>query len=94
MVISSVLPVYDYSWKPGLEPVSKISKLNEIIKNYALNHRHTYLDYYAAMVDDKKGLDEKYTSDGVHPNKAGYKVMTTLAEQAIAKTLDYARLKK
>ena len=52
------------------------------------------MDYYAAMVDDKKGLDEKYTSDGVHPNKAGYKVMTTLAEQAIAKTLDYARLKR
>ena len=94
VVISSVLPVYDYSWKPGLEPVPKISKLNEIIKNYAVNHRHTYLDYYAAMVDDKKGLDEKYTSDGVHPNKAGYEVMATLAEQAIAKTLDHARLKK
>ncbi len=94
VVISSVLPVYDYSWKPGLEPVPKISKLNEIIKNYAVNHRHTYLDYYAAMVDDKKGLNEKYTSDGVHPNKAGYKVMATLADQAIAKALDYARLKK
>ena len=94
VVISSVLPVYDYSWKPGLEPAPKISKLNKIIKNYALKHGHTYLDYYAAMVDDKKGLDEKYTSDGVHPNKAGYKVMAALAEQAIAKTLDYARLKK
>ena len=94
VVISSVLPVYDYSWKPGLEPAPKISKLNKIIKNYALNHRHTYLDYYAAMVDDKKGLHEKYTSDGVHPNKAGYKVMATLADQAIAKTLDYAKLKK
>ena len=94
VVISSVLPAYDYSWKPGLEPAPKISKLNKIIKNYALNHRHTYLDYYAAMVDDKKGLHEKYTSDGVHPNKAGYKVMATLADQAIAKTLDYAKLKK
>ena len=94
VVISSVLPVYDYSWKPGLEPAPKISKLNKIIKNYALKHGHTYLDYYAALVDDKKGLDEKYTSDGVHPNKEGYKVMAALAEQAIAKTLDYARLKK
>jgi hypothetical protein len=94
VVISSVLPVYDYSWKPGLEPVSKISKLNEIIKNYAIKHRHTYLDYYAAMVDDKKGLDKEYTSDGVHPNKAGYEVMATLAEQAIAKTLAHAKLKK
>ena len=94
VVISSVLPVYDYSWKPGLEPVPKISKLNKIIKNYALKHGHTYLDYYTAMVDDKKGLNEKYTSDGVHPNKAGYKVMATLTEQAITKTLDNARLKR
>ena len=72
----------------------KISKLNEIIKNYALKHRHTYLDYYAAMVDDKKGLHEEYTSDGVHPNKAGYEVMATLAEQAIANTLDYGEIKR
>jgi len=94
VVISSVLPVYDYSWKPGLEPVPKISKLNEIIKNYAIKHGHTYLDYYAAMVDDRKGLHEEYTSDGVHPNKAGYEVMATLAEQAIANTLDYGEIKR
>ncbi|SVC86769.1 uncharacterized protein METZ01_LOCUS339623, partial [marine metagenome] len=43
VIISSVLPVYDYSWKPGLEPVEKISRLNEIIKNYAIKHGHTYL---------------------------------------------------
>ncbi len=94
VVISSVLPVYDYSWKPGLEPVAKISRLNEIIKNYAIKHGHTYLDYYAAMVDDKKGLKEEYTYDGVHPNKAGYEVMATLAEQAIANTLDYGEIKR
>ena len=94
VVISSVLPVYDYSWKPGLEPVAKISRLNEIIKNYAIKHGHTYLDYYAAMVDDKKGLKEEYTYDGVHPNKAGYGVMATLAEQAIANTLDYGEIKR
>ena len=94
VVISSVLPVYDYSWKPGLEPVEKISRLNKIIKNYAIKHGHTYLDYYSAMVDDKKGLKEEYTYDGVHPNKAGYEVMATLAEQAIANTLDYDEIKR
>ena len=52
------------------------------------------MDYYAAMVDDKKGLHEEYTSDGVHPNKAGYEVMATLAEQAIANTLDYGEIKR
>ena len=87
VIISSVLPVYDYSWKPGLEPVVKISRLNEILKNYASKHGHTYLDYYTAMADDQKGLKEDYTYDGVHPNKAGYQIMATLAEEAIAKTL-------
>jgi lysophospholipase L1-like esterase len=39
------------------------------------------------MADDQKGLKEDYTYDGVHPNKAGYQIMATLAEEAIAKTL-------
>ena len=93
VIISSVLPVYDYSWKPGLEPVAKISRLNEIIKNYATKHGHTYLDYYTAMVNDQKWLKKEYTYDGVHPNKSGYKIMATLAEQAIANTLDHAKAK-
>ena len=88
VIISSVLPVYDYPWKPGLEPVPKIRKLNDIIKNYANKHEHTYLNYYAAMVDEKKGLKEEYTYDGVHPNKAGYQIMAVLAKEAIANTLD------
>lgn len=88
VIISSVLPVYDYPWKSGLQPVVKISRLNEIIKNYASKHGHTYLDYYTAMADDQKGLKKDYTYDGVHPNKAGYRIMATLAEEAIAKTLD------
>ena len=88
VIISSVLPVYDYPWKPGLEPVPKIRKLNDIIKNYANKHEHTYLNYYAAMVDEQKGLKEEYTYDGVHPNKAGYQIMAVLAKEAIANTLD------
>ena len=88
VIISSVLPVYDYPWKPGLEPAPNISQLNDIIKNYANKHEHTYLNYYAAMVDEKKGLKEEYTYDGVHPNKAGYQIMAVLAKEAIANTLD------
>ena len=87
VIISSVLPVYDYPWKSGLQPVVKICRLNEIIKIYASKHGHTYLDYYTVMADDQKGLKEDYTYDGVHPNKAGYQIMATLAEEAIAKTL-------
>ena len=88
VIISSVLPVYKYSWiEEDLDPVPIISRLNAIIKNYALKNGHIYLDYYSEMVDERMGLMEEYTSDGVHANKAGYKVMSALAEKAIMKAL-------
>jgi lysophospholipase L1-like esterase len=40
------------------------------------------------MADERKGLKDVYTSDGVHPNEAGYRIMAPLVEEAIAKTLN------
>ena len=94
VIISSVLPVYKYSWiEQDLDPVPIISRLNVIIKNYALKNGHTYLDYYSEMVDERMGLMEEYTPDGVHANKDGYKVMSSLAEKAIKETLDQSNIK-
>ncbi len=83
VILSSVLPVYDYPWRPGQQPAEKIATLNQWIKKYAQENGCIYLDYYSSMVDDRKGLKAAYSSDGVHPNKAGYKVMEPLAEKAI-----------
>ncbi len=88
IILCSVLPVYDYTWKPGLNPVRKISALNEIIRDYAQNNGIMYLDYYSSMVDDRKGLTEDYTYDGVHPNKLGYTIMESLLKTAIDATLE------
>lgn len=87
VILSSVLPVYDYPWKPGLKPADKIIKLNEMIKSYADSHGVLYIDYYSSMVDNRKGMKVEYSEDGVHPNKAGYKVMMDLCSQAINKAL-------
>lgn len=87
VVLSSVLPVYDYPWRKGLDPVSKIADLNQRIKAYAAKNGCVYLDYYTAMADEQKGLQKALTSDGVHPNKEGYLVMGPLAEKAIATAL-------
>ncbi len=88
VIISSVLPAYDYSWKPGLNPDKKIPLLNEMLKQYAENKGFVYLDYFASMVDERNGLIKEYGSDGVHPNEMGYKVMAPLAEAAIEKSLN------
>jgi len=87
VVLSSVLPVYDYPWRPGLEPAPKIQALNAWMKRYAAEHGAVYLDYYSAMVDGRGGLKDELGTDGVHPNEAGYRVMAPLAEQAIAQAL-------
>ena len=87
VVLSSVLPAFDYPWRPGLDPANKIPALNQMIKVYAKNQGHVYLDYFSAMDDGNNGLLEALTYDGVHPNEAGYKVMEPLVLAAIEKAL-------
>lgn len=88
VVLSSVLPAFDYPWRPGLEPNIKIPMLNEMIATYAVKNNMVYLDYFSAMADDKNGLKKSLGSDGVHPNKKGYKVMAPLVEKAIEKAIN------
>ena len=85
VILCSVLPVYDYPWKPGLEPAGKIIALNKLIKSYAEKSSCIYLDFFSAMVDERNGLKAEYSKDGVHPNEAGYNVMEPLTEVAIEK---------
>lgn len=87
VVLSSVLPAFDYPWKPGMEPAPKIVKLNEMIKIYAKQNNIVYLDYFSSTVDDRNGLKKELSGDGVHPNMAGYKIMEPLVEAAIKKAL-------
>ncbi len=88
VVLASVTPVFDYPWKPGLQPVSKIAALNTWLKDYAAKNRFVYLDYFSAMVDPaNQGMKAALASDGVHPNKSGYAIMAPLAEAAITQAL-------
>jgi lysophospholipase L1-like esterase len=87
VVLSSIIPAFDYPWKPGLEPAEKIVAINKMLKEYADKNSIVYLDYFSAMVDERNGLRKDLGNDGVHPNLAGYKIMEPLAEKAIAEAL-------
>jgi acyl-CoA thioesterase I len=87
VVLCSILPAFDFAWHPGLEPAPKIMKLNEWIKSYAAQKGYPYVDYYAAMKDDRGGLPAALSKDGVHPLPGGYAVMAPLAEAAIERAL-------
>jgi lysophospholipase L1-like esterase len=85
VVLASILPVYQYSWVDDvLDPASIVDSINRKIKEYVENKGLVYLDYYSSMVDDRKGLKLDYTGDGVHPNEAGYKVMSAIADDLIS----------
>lgn len=87
VVLSSILPVYDYPWRTGLQPVPKIAEINQWMKDYAQEHGYVYLDYFSAMKDDREGLPKNLSEDGVHPTSAGYDVMEPLAKKAIEKAI-------
>ncbi len=83
VILSSVLPAYDFPWRPGLAPAEKVVALNKMIKRYAEEKGHRYLDYFSHMVDHRNGMKEGLASDEVHPTNKGYEMMAPLAEEAI-----------
>jgi lysophospholipase L1-like esterase len=87
VVLSSVLPAYDFPWRPNMEPAPKVIALNKWIKAYAAQKKVVYVDYFSAMVDERQGMKSIYTKDEVHPNKLGYSVMEPLVEKAIQAAL-------
>ena len=88
VVLASLLPVCDYI-KPQTprRPTEKILAVNAWMKDYAAKNGFIYLDYYSAMLDDKKMFKQELTYDGLQPNDAGYEVMAPLAEKAIVAAL-------
>lgn len=87
VILSSVLPAYDFLSRPGLEPAEKVIALNRLIREFAEDNNIYYLDYYSALVDTRKGLKKEYSNDEVHPTLEGYKVMEPLVEKAIEAVL-------
>jgi lysophospholipase L1-like esterase len=87
VVLCSVLPAFDFPWRPGMVPAPKVLALNAWIKAYAAEKGHVYVDYHAAMKDSRDGLPAALSQDGVHPLPAGYAVMAPLVEAGIEKAL-------
>ncbi len=94
VVLATILPAADFSWRRGLAPGPKIATLNERIRALAAKKGAVLLDYHAALLDPADpalGMKPGLADDGVHPNKAGYAVMRPLLEAAVRKALADAK---
>src|SRR5580658_9050159 len=63
VVLCSVLPAYDYPWAPGFAPAAKIVAINSWMKAYAADKGYVYVDYHAAMKDERDGLPANLSKD-------------------------------
>jgi lysophospholipase L1-like esterase len=87
VVMCSVMPAFDFPWRPGMTPAPKVVALNAWMKGYAAEKGHVYVDYHSAMKDERDGLPAALSHDGVHPLPAGYAVMAPLVQAGIEKAL-------
>jgi lysophospholipase L1-like esterase len=95
VVLASLLPVTDA--KKGTDgsvilrtrdrPPETLHALNKWMESFARRKGYVYLDYHAALADPEGRLKAELTDDGLHPNQAGYAVMSPLAEKAITRAL-------
>jgi hypothetical protein len=71
VVLASVMPAFNYPWRPGVAPAVKIVALNQRLQHYAAAHDVVYLDHRSAMADERQGLRAERSSDWAAPERAG-----------------------
>lgn len=92
VVLASVTPAYDYPWRRGLEPAEKVVELNNWMKSFCLTASCVYADYFTPMADEKHGMKEGLSVDGIHSTPEGYRIMSPIAEKAIQDALEKKRV--
>lgn len=81
VVILSVLPVKAMPETAGIN--NDIRKLNTYLQQESQKNEYTFVDLYSLMADEKGGLKERYSSDGVHLTPAAYLVWEEALEMVL-----------
>ena len=75
-VLCLLTPAKRARWRPQVTDLpEQIEQLNAMIAEYGRKNHITVLDYYTPLVTDDKAMNPDCTSDGLHPNLQGYKIM-------------------
>ena len=93
VILSSILPAYEFLWNPGIYPSNDIIFLNKNFKDFCKSGNAIYVDYHSSMKDKRNGLKDEFTYwrddfdgyDGVHPNKDGYLKMEKIISKILKK---------
>jgi lysophospholipase L1-like esterase len=81
VAFSSILPVLNRPERSN----AQIQVLNSWIRRFCRTHGFTYIDYFSALSDENGNLRSELSEDGLHPNIAGYLLMSRIARRAVSK---------
>jgi lysophospholipase L1-like esterase len=83
VILCSIPPVSNHPPPQQAVLTGEIRALNLWLQAYAANQHLTYVNYYAAMADGAGSMKDALSTDGLHPNAAGYGIMQSLVQQAM-----------
>ena len=80
VLLCSVLPVSQYSWRPAIVPMPLIQELNAKIRAYCeATAGCTYVDYYSSWLNEEgTGAKDGLTYDNVHPTRTGCALLESI----------------
>lgn len=84
VIIASVLPAAAFPWRKDItDAVQKVDALNSRLKQYTHANKLIFADYNTVMRNEKGGMREGLSKDGIHPNTPGYAIMEPIIKKAI-----------
>lgn len=94
MIVSSVLPVSDYHKekearfeRTAERPPEIIRAINREAARMAKEEGAIFLDLHAVIADASGQMPADFAPDGLHPNAAGYAVLSPVVQNAITSGL-------
>lgn len=82
--LCSALPAHEFGWRPEIQDAAdQIIQLNTLIRTYAESNGIPFVDYHAALKDERNGLSEEYAKDGVHPTATAYEIMENTLQKVL-----------
>lgn len=76
-VICTLMPSF-HLWREISDIEGKVKAYNALLTDYAKAHGIPVADYYTLFADENGRMPKQYSSDSVHPNIDGYKLMEDL----------------